>query len=249
MYASLLLARVGSFVAVVPPFAGQTPRLVRVSLAIVLTAFYLAAGSPGWDPELASRMADTPLLFYAVALAREGLIGVAMGLAFGLFLLPARVAGEFLTQQVGLNISPQAGPAGTEAAGPVTRVFETMAALVFLVADGHHVVLGALHASFARLPLGGSAVPQAGPLLAGLSSAYEMGLLLAGPLALCLFLLAVTLAVMARAAPQLNVYSVGFTLQVLIILFGGLFLMPEIVRTLHAIVSRTGEVLPNLLGG
>ena len=53
-----------------------------------------------------------------------------------------------------------------------------------------------------------------------------------GPLALCLFLLAIRtacMAVMARAAPQLNIYSVGFTLQVLVVLFGGLFLLPEMI--------------------
>ena len=76
-----------------------------------------------------------------------------------------------------------------------------------------------------------------------------MGMLLAGPLSLCLFLLAVTLAVMARAAPQLNVYSVGFTLQVLVVLFGGLFLLPEFIGTLHAIIARTGDTLLAYPGG
>ncbi|MDB5312211.1 MAG: flagellar biosynthesis protein FliR [Gemmataceae bacterium] len=249
VYVGLILARVGAFAAVAPPFAGQAPRLVRLGLAVALAAFYVGAASPGWDPALAGRAADVHPAVYAFALVREGLIGAAMGFAFGLFLLPARVAGEFITQQVGLNISPQTGPTGTDAAGPVTRVFETAAALVFLVADAHHVALATLHASFDKLPLGGTAVPTAGPLVDGLAAAYEMGLLLAGPLALCLFLLAVTLAVMARAAPQLNVYSVGFTLQVLVVLFGGLFLLPELVGTMHAIIVRTGQTLPYTLGG
>ena len=116
--------------------------------------------------------------------------------------------------------------------------------LVFLLADGHHVVLAALHASFATFPLGGANVPRAGPAVTGLATAYEMGLLLAAPLAVCLFLLAVALAVMARAAPALNIYSVGFTLQVFVVLFGGLFLLPEMVLTMHAITGRLGASLP-----
>ena len=68
-------------------------------------------------------------------------------------------------------------------------------------------------------------------------------------LGLCLFLLAITLAVMARAAPQLNVYSVGFSLQVMVVLLGGLFLLPEFVRTLHAIIARTGQTIPFMLSG
>ena len=49
---------------------------------------------------------------------------------------------------------------------------------------------------------------------------------------------------MTRAAPQLNVYSVGFTLQVFVALLGGLFLLPEIVRGLGAVTGHTAESLP-----
>jgi flagellar biosynthetic protein FliR len=239
-----VLARVGAFAAVAPPFAGRTPRLVRVGMAMALTAFYVSEVGPGWD-----RAVAIDPLAYALALAREMLIGAAMGFAFSLFLLPARVAGEFVTLQVGLNVAPQVGPTGTDSAGPITNLFETVAALIFLVADGHHVLIGALHASFSVLPLGGPGIPSVGPMMDGLASAYEMGVLLAGPLVLCLFLLAVTLAIMARAAPQLNVYSIGFTLQVLVVLFGGLFLLPDMVQAIHGIVARTGDSLPKLLGG
>jgi flagellar biosynthetic protein FliR len=243
VYAGLLLARLGAFVGVMPLFGARTPRLVRVGFTIALAAFYLSGDPPPSAVEPGGGL-EPESLRYALALGREALIGAAMGFAFGLFLLPARIAGEFVTTQVGLNITPQAGPTGDESAGAVTTALETVAGLVFLVADGHHVVLAALHASFALYPLGGSAVPQAGPVVNGLASAYEMGLLLAAPLAACLFLLAVTLAIMARSAPQLSVYSVGFTLQVLVVLGGTLFLLPDLVVAMNAITARVGATLP-----
>jgi flagellar biosynthesis protein FliR len=243
IYGGLLLARLGAFAGVMPLFGARTPRMVRVGLTVALAAFYLSTEPPkpeaGAGPEV-----QIESFQYALAVARETLIGAAMGFAFGLFLLPARVAGEFITTQVGLNITPQVGPTGDESAGTITTVFETVAGLVFLIANGHHVVLAALHASFALYPLGGTTVPQAAPAVNGLAGAYEMGVLLAAPLAACLFLLAVTLAIMARAAPQLNVYSIGFTLQVLVVLFGGLFLLPELVLTINAIVAQVGATLP-----
>lgn len=245
----LLLARIGAFVAVMPLFSARAPRLVRAGMVIVFAAFYIGPASADLGAVPPGSARDVDALRFGLVLVREALIGAAMGLAFGLFLLPGRVAGEFVTQQIGLNISPQIGPAGGESGGPLTNVFETVGALVFLLADGHHVVLMAFHASFAALPIGGSAIPEAGPMVTGLASAYEMGLLLAAPLALCLFLLAITLAVMARAAPQLNIYSVGFTLQVLVALVVGLVLVPEFVNTLTAIVGRTGAALPQMLGG
>lgn len=245
----LVLARVGAFVAAMPVFASQTPRVVRAGFAMALTAFYVGpafatATAPATPPAI-----DSDPLVYGIALVREALIGAAMGFAFGLFLLPARIAGEFVTQQIGLNVSPQAGPTGSESAGPITHAFETVGGLLFLISDSHHVVIGVLHASFGAFPLGGKNLPQASPMVTGLTSAYEMGLLLAAPLALCLFLLAVGLALMARAAPQLNIYSIGFTLQVIVTLVGGLFLAPEIVRALAAVIARTGsQTVPLVLG-
>ena len=247
VYAGLLLARLGAFVAVMPLFGARTPRLVKAGFVLALAAFYLGTTPPPANAQPPGQQIEVESLRYGLALTREGLIGAAMGFAFGLFLLPARIAGEFITTQVGLNIAPLPGPTGETAAGPLTTVFETVAGLVFLVADGHHVVLAALHASFVAYPLGGTNVPQAAGAINGLATAYEMGLLLAAPLAICLFLLAVTLAVMARAAPALNIYSVGFTLQVFVVLFGGLFLLPEFVLTLHAIIARLGAMLPGMV--
>lgn len=246
VYAGLLLARLGAFVAVMPLFSARTPKTVRAAFVLALAAFYLNAAPPPLEAAKPDAL-DVDSFRYGLAMAREALIGAAMGFAFGLFLLPARIAGEFITTQIGLNIAPLPGPTGESAAGPLTTVFETVAGLVFLVSDGHHVVLMALHASFAAYPLGGTNVPEASGAINGLAVAYEMGLLLAAPIAGCLFLLAITLAVMARAAPQLNIYSVGFSLQVLVVLFGGLFLLPEFVLTLNIIVAKLGAMLPQML--
>jgi flagellar biosynthetic protein FliR len=245
IYVGLLLARLGAFVAVMPFVGTRAPRAVKAGFVIVLAAFYISAAPPPL-PNGPVPGVEIESVRYAVALLREMVIGAGMGFAFGLFLLPARVAGEFVTVQVGLNVAPLPGPTGTDSAGAITTLFETMAAFVFLVADGHHVVLSLLHASFSAYPLGGAAVPEAAPMVAGLSTAYEMGLLIAAPLGVCMFLLSVTLAIMSRAAPQLNIYSVGFTLQVAVVLFGGLFLTPELVRTLTAIAARLGVMLPDL---
>lgn len=249
IYLGLIIARVGAFVGIMPLFGARSPRLVRLGLALALVAFYVGTVSPAWSPQLTRQVVDVHPLVLAFAVAREILIGLAMGVAFGMFLLPARVAGEFITHQIGLNITPESSATSTESGSVISNVFEIVFGLVFLVADGHHIVLGVLHASFFSLPLGGSTIPQAGSLVGGLSSAYEMGLVLAGPLTLCLMLLAVTLAIMARSAPQLSVYSIGFTLQILVLLIGGAFLIPEFVLTTHAIIDRTGAAISAVFGG
>ncbi len=239
MYLALILARVGTFVAIMPLFADRTPRLVRAGLAMTLTLFYFSAVAPRWDASLAQAPSWNGWPFLLVLL-REMLIGAAFGLAMSLFLLPAQVAGAFVSNQVGLAVGPVRGVTEASASGALSAVFEILAAVVFLELDGHHVVLTALHATFAHWPLGGVAIPQPSEsALAGLSRAQEAGTLLAAPLALSLWLLTILLAFLARAAPQLNIQSVGFTLQSLAVLLGSAYLLPELARVLTQEMSRS----------
>lgn len=249
VYFGLILARVGTFVAIMPLFAGRTPRLVRVNLAIILAIFYFVAVGPRWDAQFAKQAADLHWLAYALALVRESLIGAAMGFAFSMFLLPARIAGEFVAQQIGLGTSPLLGLSSDTPAAALTLVFETAASVIFLELNGHHLVLAAMHASFDRFPLGGALVPQPVlPMLNGLSSAHQMGLLIAGPLAMCMFLLTVILAIAARAAPQLNIFTLGFTLQIIVAFLGALFLLPDILRVMVLVFGRTGHEISRFMG-
>ena len=88
LYAGLILARLGSFVGVMPVFGARIPRLIRVGFTLALAAFYLGMVGPGWDASLAKSAADIHPIVYALAVGREILIGSALGVAFGLFLLP-----------------------------------------------------------------------------------------------------------------------------------------------------------------
>jgi flagellar biosynthesis protein FliR len=127
--------------------------------------------------------------------------------------------------------------------------FEVFAALVFFEINGHHVLLGALHASFARFPLGGTLVPQPiGPMVDGMTRAHELGVMLASPLAFCLLALTIVLAFAGRIAPQLSIHTVGFTLQSVVSLVGFAFLLPDVFRLLASFTARGGETVSRFMG-
>ena len=91
-------------------------------------------------------------------------------------------------------------------------------------------------------------MPAPGTMINGLSSAQQMGLLISGPVALSLFLVSIALAMTARAAPQLNIHSIGFTLQVIVVLVGMLFLFPEMVQTMSVAIERMGVQIRGMWG-
>jgi flagellar biosynthetic protein FliR len=245
---TLILARTGTFVALMPLFGGRNvPKLVKVGLALALAAMWFGSVSSSGVETIVTHSA-AGWLGLGVALGREAALGAIFGFAFGLVLVPARVAGEYIGQEMGLSMASLADPMAESQSGLMGQVFEMLGVLIFFGLDGHHVFLAALHGSFARVPVGGcmGAVPV-GALVAGVASAEEWGLLLAAPLAVCLFITSVVLALMARAAPQLNILSVGFGLRLAVGLVAVLVLLPEIGLAMGGVVGRITDVLRELV--
>jgi flagellar biosynthetic protein FliR len=241
---SLVLARVASFVTVLPLFGtNSVPRLVRMGLALALTWvwFDFSAVTAGAKSIGAT---DVPWLLFGVALGREAVLGALLGYLLGLFLVPARIAGEFIAQEMGLALGNTLDPTADQSTPPLAQVFENIGILVFFALDGHHVFFVALHATFASWPIG--AMTASLPIervVQSTTAAEEWGLLLAAPLGVCLFLTTVVLALMARAAPQLNMFSVGFSLKIGVGLVGALLFMPSMIRALVAVFGRCSEFL------
>ena len=165
----------------------------------------------------------------SLALGREMILGGVLGFAMSLFLLPAHVAGEFITQEAGLSFANTVTATGGSSSSPLAGLFEMAAALIFFALDLHHVFLLVLQETFHMTPIGQELHLPNWDLVMATGAAEEAGLLLAGPVALCLFLTTVVIILMARVAPQLNLYSFGLPLRVLVCLLVLPLLLPQIV--------------------
>lgn len=245
LYSGLVLARVGAFVAMLNVLgAGHTPRLVKVGLTAALAFFWgstlwtqmagcawMVSGNAGWLP-------------YAMALTRELMLGAVVGFTFELFLLPARVAGEFLAQEIGFTYGNLASATSSGSASPLSVFLEMTAAGIFLVLDGHHAFFGMMDGLFHTYPVGGG-MPSLSweGLVTSTSEAHEFGLMMAAPVALCLFLTTVVLNLLARATPQLNLYNVGFPLRLGVGLVALLLLLPQLVASLLTMLQQGSEMV------
>jgi flagellar biosynthetic protein FliR len=246
---SLILARVATFVVALPLLGSRlVPRSIKVGLTVSLTSMWFF--SHGNAPVQSSLFPDEGIhwMAYGVALARESLLGAILGYAFSLFLVPARVAGEFIGQEMGLSLANLTDPAGENSATLLGQLFEMIGVLVLFAIDGHHVWLASLHATFERWPIGGpiESLPVV-PLVSGLAAAHEWGLILAAPVGICTFVTAIVLALMARTSPQLNLFSIGFALRLTVGLLAAALFLPEFVTSFAAIASRFSDFLSRLL--
>ena len=167
-----------------------------------------------------------------------------LGYIFSLFTVPFRTAGEFIGQEMGLTLASISDPTQGAQTSVLGQVFETIGVLLFFGLNIHHVFLAALHETFLRRPEGGNFLPNSGePLLRAMAGSREWGLLLAAPIGCSLFITSVVLALMSRAAPQMNIMSVGFTLRIAVGLLGALWLLPELGNTMLAVLANFCEIV------
>ncbi len=209
--------RIGGFVASAPVINSTTvPPRIKILLTLAL-AFLLA---PTIAVPAALSVFSGPGV---VAAVRELVIGVAIGMVVQLAFEAFTLAGQLVAITMGLGfatlIDPQRG-ANTTVMG---QLFMILAILTYLSMDGHLLLLGALANSYVGLPIGAAAVGRNLWLTIGLLGGriFETGLLIALPAVVALILINIALGVVTRAAPQLNLFGIGFPLT----LFAGFLVL------------------------
>ena len=205
------MLRVSGFALTAPTFSETVvPRLVKIVLTLGLT-FLMAP--------LVQVPANLSIFSGAGLLAavQEVLIGVAIGMVVQLTFEALTFAGQTISMTMGLGfatlVDPQRG-ANTTVLGQMFMIFGI---LTYLAVNGHLVLLGALAESFQTLPIGVAHVDKNFGLSVVLWGArvFESGLLIALPAVIALVIVNLALGVVTRAAPQLNLFGIGFTITLL----------------------------------
>lgn len=197
------MLRLSALMIVAPAFAlpALTTRL-RILLAFALSVMvYPMYEWPRIDP-----LSPAGLL----EVANQLTIGVLMGLILQVVMAAVVVAGQAISNAMGLSmatlIDPTLGNVPT-----VSQFLIVLATLIFVGLGGHAMLIGLVVESFATLPVGQPLVTaQAWPQLLAWSSMMFLGaLLISLPVIVTLLFISVGIGVITRAAPSLNIFSVG----------------------------------------
>ena len=201
------LARILALLATAPIFnsAGLSARLRLVTgLAITL------AVAPAL-PQATTIIPPGSWQGLAV-LGQQMLIGIVMGFSLRLMFTAVDVAGELIGLQMGLSFATFFDPHSSAQTAVISSFLGLVTSLLFLSMNGHLLVLSVLAESFCVLPIGLKpfAAPGFSALLAWSATLFSSGLMLALPMIAALMIANIALGVLARIAPQLNIFAVGF---------------------------------------
>jgi len=227
--------RVIGLVSFAPGFdAAFVPPLVRVVLAGGL-AFAL---SPLIGPRAAEIINLTPAGYIALLLS-ELALGAILGFVLGCLLEAARLGGEIIDLQVGFRAGALYDPLGSVTDSVIGRFWYLLALVFFFQVNGHHWLMAGLFHSFQLCPVGElvyqkELVPLACNVVAAL---FTLALQLAAPVIAALILADLTLGLVGRGMPQMNILLVGLPAKIIAGLVALAFCSPTMVTTLSQILE------------
>ncbi len=244
------LARILALLVVAPPFNNVAIN-VRVRL---LTGLAIAlAIAPALPPLPAIEPSSGRGL---LILAQQMLIGFAMGFVVRLVFSAIDMAGVMIGMQMGLGFATLYDPEDRSQTPVLSEFLGLVALLVFVTMNGHLLMIATLTQSFSLLPIGAPLPASASwRNVAGAGAIiFTSGLALSLPIVLALLITNVALGVLTRAAPQLNLFAVGFPLTltlgfVMLILAIGHLSGPLQQLFEHGLQSMLGYFVPAGTGG
>ena len=204
------LTRILGLIATAPLFGNVSiPTRVKIGLGIML-AIILAPGVP------ALPAMDPMSLSGLLILVQQFLIGAAMGLTVRIVMAAMEMAGEAIGLTMGLGFATFFDPQTRGRSPALSQFLGLLALMIYLSANLHLAMLSVLADSFVTLPITASPMTSAPSqiFVAWGGRIFSAGLQLALPVIAALLITNIALGVLTRAAPQLNLFGIGFPVTI-----------------------------------
>lgn len=238
---ALVLVRISTFFLAVPIFGWRMiPVRIRVAATVFLTIFF------AWIHPLGIPTAGISPLKVILLLAAESIYGLALGLIVSFLFSVVRISGQIIERQMGMAMSSTLNPLTGETGRPLGTLMEMIFVLVFLGANGHHMLLLIISKSYEAFPAG--TVPSIETLTGGVVTAGSTMLIaslrLAAPMLAAFMVLMVALALLARLVPEMNILFISMPARLGLGLLLVATFLPFIHGFVHELAKWMGKLLP-----
>jgi flagellar biosynthetic protein FliR len=234
----MVLTRVSAFMLSAPVFSWlATPVRIRVAIAFMTSVFFAMITPP----------ADSvnSILSVFLLLVNEAIYGIALGLATTLLYSAVKISGRIAERQMGMAMAEVMDPFTGERAQPIGMIMEILFIMLLLSVDAHHAFLRTIARSFEVFEPG--TIPELTVLVKGIISAGSMMLAMALKLAIpvmgVFMVMTVVLGVLARVAPEMNIFFLSFPVKIGL----GLVMVTYLVPFINNYTDQFAKLLSKLL--
>ncbi len=234
-----------AFLFLTAPVLGASimPMRIRVAVVVVISSAVFIGLPPTVAPSL-----DVVTLTGAVL--GEAAVGAAAGLTARLVFSAIEGAGQLAGVPMGLGFSQMADPLSSSNAVVTSRFLGIIAALIFIGMDAHHVLIRLLAGSFRALPPGQIIPsPEAGKtLVKSASMVFSGAVQLAAPVLLVLLGVMLSIGLLARVAPKVNLLVLSFAISIALGLIAMRAALPEMGAWIRVAINRIEPLVAHILG-
>jgi len=234
----LVLARIaGLFLSAPIISARSVPAFIKIGLAVWLAVtLWFVIPLPYGIPE--------GNVLFVMSLLLEVFIGYIIGFVCNLIIQSVQAAGDIADVQMGLSVANILSPTTGLMTSIIGSLTFYIALVVFLVANGHHMVFSAIHQSFTALPILGllktSNVNFIYQMIELINFFWLTALRLAAPSLILIFLSDFSFGIVSRVAPQVNVFMLGFQVKPALGLLGLLLTIPLFTKQISELIGTMG---------
>lgn len=245
----LIAARISGIFISAPIFSSRN---IQGRFKILFTLFLSLLVLPGLLQIYAGNASvavPNGFLPFLLCITMEVIIGLSIGFVMAIFFAIIQVAGQMLDTQIGFGIVNVMDPQTGIQLPVIGNFIQMLFTIVFFVSDLHHLFLMALINSFEILPLTTAIVtPQSSILVLDLfANMFEMAFKLAMPMIMTTLLVDVSMGMLARTMPQMNVFVVGIPLKLAVGIFMLSVLLPTYIYLIKVAYGGVSENIYKLL--
>ncbi len=239
-----ILVRVGTLFFLLPIFGARNiPSLWKAGLSFVIAIVLTPV-----VPPVSNFPVTAPEIILGVL--SEVLMGLILATTIRIFFAASEMGGQFMSFQMGFSMAGAIDPETGTQSNVLTQFLYIFTILIFFSMDAHHLFIRILANSFYTVPPNSiSFHPAIGnELIKAGASMFVLGVKIAAPILVALFLSNLCLGIIARTVPQVNILMVGFPVNLCIGLILFCFILMNIYPLIFDIKNMIGESLVRLLG-
>ncbi|MBR4574986.1 MAG: flagellar biosynthetic protein FliR [Lachnospiraceae bacterium] len=210
----LVLARISSFVFVAPFFSmSNTPRRLRAGFSLLVATLLFGVLPDHNVPEYST------VLGYSIIVLKETITGLIIGLGANICMSIVNFAGKVADMEIGLSMVQLFDPLTREGTGFMGSFYQYILILIMLITNMHYYFLRAIVETFSIIPIGGakfSSTKIMTTMITFMTDFITVSFRICLPIVAAMLLLNAILGVLAKTAPQINMFSVGIQIKIVV---------------------------------
>lgn len=207
----LVFVRISGIFLFSPLFSSQNvPNMLKLSFSFIFSLLLTSSFEVGYIGGL-----DGSFLLLII---KELMVGIIIGYISYAFFSAFYILGQIVDMEIGFGMVNVIDPQNKVQIPVMGNFYYILAFLLFLLTNGHHLVIKALIDSYEYIPIGEFAISQATveQLVNILAKTFSLGFKIASPIVITILLMDILLGVLSRTIPQMNVFVVGMPLKIIV---------------------------------